>query len=108
MQLKTNSVSSPNHIYSDRKALRLRGVPPAPVLQLALASMLSMIHRWKDGNLLLKGVGARSPPGQEDRQADSLEQLGEDADTHLLKRTLLNEELAEELLPVSNAKLLPS
>lgn len=37
MQLKTNSVSSPNPIYSDRKAFRLRGVPPAPVLQLTLA-----------------------------------------------------------------------
>lgn len=53
------------------------------------------------GNSLLKGVGARSPPGEEDRQADSLEQLGEDADTDLLERPLLDEELAEELLPVS-------
>ena len=48
-------------------------------------------------NLLLKGVGPCSPPGEEDREADRLENLGEDADTDGLEGALLDEDLVEEL-----------
>jgi hypothetical protein len=46
-------------------------------------------------NSLLKGVGSRSPPSEENAQADRLEDLGGDADTNGVERALLGENLAE-------------
>ena len=51
----------------------------------------------REGNLLFKGVGPCSPPGEEDREANSLENLGENAHTHGLEGALLDEDLVEEL-----------
>ena len=48
------------------------------------------------GYTLLKGVGARSPPGKEDGEADGLEELGEHVDADSLKGALLDEQLRDE------------
>lgn len=49
---------------------------------------------------LVKGVGASSPPGEEDGQADRLEQLGGDADADGVEGPLFAEDLGEELREV--------
>jgi len=77
-------------VYSDRNEFRLKGVPPAPVLQIELVRVQVVVDR-RYNHSLLKRVGARSPPGHEDRQADRLEQLGQDADADLLEGALLDE-----------------
>ena len=46
---------------------------------------------------LVKGVGARSPPGEEQAQADSLKDAGKSANSDGLSGTLLGEDLGNEL-----------
>jgi hypothetical protein len=53
---------------------------------------------------LVKGVGARSPPGEEHAETDRLEDLGDDADTDRLDGALLNEDLVEEGWGVAGGK----
>lgn len=64
--------------YSDRKALRPSGVP-----RLAL-------------ELLVKWVGASSPVGQDDREADSFEELGQSTDANGLEWSPFSENLGKE------------
>ena len=47
--------------------------------------------------MLLKGVGASAPPAHENGEADSLEELGNKADTDGLNGLLLDEEGGDEL-----------
>lgn len=49
---------------------------------------------------LVEGVGASSPPGQEQAESDGLEDSGYRANGNGIKRTLLGEDLADELLIV--------
>lgn len=46
---------------------------------------------------LLEGVGARAPPGEEEREADGLEDAGKGANGNGVKRALLGEDLGDEL-----------
>ncbi len=48
-------------------------------------------------DLLLEGVGACSPPREEDREAHGLEELGDDVQAHGLEAALLGKGLSEEL-----------
>ena len=48
-------------------------------------------------DLLLEGVGACSPPREEDREADGLEELGDDVQADGLEAALLGKGLGEEL-----------
>lgn len=52
---------------------------------------------------LLKGVGPGSPPVENQGQADSFQQFGSDIDADNVKRSLLTEDLSDELhtYPVS-------
>ena len=56
-----------------------------------------MVGALGEGHLLLEGVGASSPPGEEDRQANRLKELGDDVDADCLEGTFLGESLLEEL-----------
>ncbi|KAG7054742.1 hypothetical protein JMJ77_0007217 [Colletotrichum scovillei] len=55
----------------------------------------SIIHNTL--NPLVEGVGAGSPPGEEDRQTDSLNNLGQDADANGVDGALLNKDLGDVL-----------
>jgi hypothetical protein len=48
-------------------------------------------------NFLVKGVGAGAPVGEEDGEADGLEELGDDVQADGLEWPLLGDELSEEL-----------
>ena len=50
---------------------------------------------------LLKGVGSGSPPGQEDGQAQSLDELGGQAHADCVERSLLDKDLRDVLQQVS-------
>ena len=50
---------------------------------------------------LVKGVGAGSPVGEEQAEADSLEDTGNGANSNGVKRTLLGEDLGDDLDVVS-------
>lgn len=52
-------------------------------------------------NPLVEGVGASSPPGKEDGKADSLDNLGKDANANGVDGSLLNEDLGDILCTVS-------
>jgi hypothetical protein len=51
---------------------------------------------------LVEGVGAGSPVGEEQAEADGLEDTGNGADGNGVKRTLLGEDLGDNLDRVSN------
>lgn len=46
---------------------------------------------------LLEWVRASAPPGQEQRQTDSLEDTGQSADRNRIERAFLSEDLGDEL-----------
>jgi hypothetical protein len=50
---------------------------------------------------LVEGVGAGSPVGEEQAEADSLKDTGNGADSNGVKRTLLGEDLGDNLHAVS-------
>lgn len=50
------------------------------------------------GNLLLERVGASAPVGEEERETDSLEDTSDGADSNGVKRTLLSDDLGDELI----------
>lgn len=61
-----------------------------------------MFTVFKRQNTLVEGVGTSSPPGEEQAESDSLEHPGHSANGNGIKRTLLGEDLADELLVASN------
>jgi hypothetical protein len=52
---------------------------------------------------LVEGVGAGSPVCEEQAEADGLEDTGNGTDSNGVKRTLLGEDLGDDLGAVSNA-----
>lgn len=59
----------------------------------------SQVFKWPTKSLV-EGVGASSPPGQEQAESDGLEHSGHGANGNGIEGTLLGEDLADELLVV--------
>ena len=57
-----------------------------------------MFTAFKVRERLVEGVGASSPPGQEQAEADGLENPGYGTHGNGIKRSLFGENLADELL----------
>lgn len=76
---------------SFRQSFAGHDTPPSPIHKVPKMA--------RPGPLLVEGVGPSPPPGHEARQADRLEQPGDDAHADRLDRALLSEELVEVLWP---------
>ena len=58
---------------------------------------LLRLHYWDIGNLV-EGVGAGSPVGEEQAETDSLEDAAHGADGNGISRTLLGDDLGDDLM----------
>jgi hypothetical protein len=71
--------------------------------------IIDRVHGVQARECLVEGVGASSPPGQEQAETDGLEYPGYSTHGNGIKRSLLGEDLADELLiaskPVSKKDL---
>jgi hypothetical protein len=73
-----------------------------PFIILDHRSFYSVTKESQKASHLVEWVGAGSPVGQEQAEADGLQDSADNSDGHNIKRTLLGDDLRDELSSVSS------